>query len=68
MAGHEQHGSEATAPNGNSSSQLVPSSAASSRHDWQAESVGKLFDKELDNHHEEKLLLAQVGTRLLPRQ
>lgn len=62
MAGCEQHGSETTAPDGTSTSQLVQRGAASSKHTWQAESVSKLFDKELDNHHEEKLLLAQVET------
>ena len=38
--------------------------AAGSRPELQADSVRKLFDKELDNHHEEKLLLAQVTTGL----
>ena len=40
------------------------SSAAGGRREWQPDSVRKLFDKELDNHHEEKLLLAQVMTSM----
>ena len=47
---------------GVSTSQSMQTGATGSRCEWQAESVGKLFDKELDNHHEEKLLLAQVAT------
>lgn len=66
--GNEQHGCETTAPDGTSTGQLVQGGAAGSRHDWQAESVGKLFDKELDNHHEEKLLLAQVEAARWPAQ
>lgn len=58
--GNGQLGPETTAPGGTSRSQPVQGGAAGGRHDWQAESVSKLFDKELDNHHEEKLLLAQV--------
>ena len=60
--GHDQHDSDAT--EGVSTSQSVQTGATGNRREWQAESVGKLFDKELDNHHEEKLLLAQVGTGL----
>lgn len=45
--------------------ELMQRDAAGSSTEWQAESGGKLFDKELDNHHEEKLLLAQVTTGLI---
>ena len=58
--GINQHDCKRT--EGMSNSQSVQTCATGSRHEWQSSSVGKLFDKELDNHHEEKLLLAQVAT------
>lgn len=64
--GNDQHDSEGT--KGVSTSQWAQAGATGNRHEWQAESVGKLFDKELDNHHEEKLLLAQVATGLMSPQ
>lgn len=41
-----------------------PSRADSSKS-WQPGLVRKLFDKELDNHHEEALLLAQLAAQQL---
>ena len=35
--------------------------AAAGSHQWQPETVRRLFDKELDNNHEEALLLAQLA-------
>lgn len=46
-------------------SELMQRDAAGRSTKWHAGSGGKLFDKELDNHHEEKLLLAQVTTGLI---
>ena len=60
---NDQHGCRGT--EGMSTSRSVQTSATGERHQWQAESVGKLFDKELDNHHEENLLLAQVAKGLI---
>ena len=42
------------------SSQLLDSS-------WQPGAVHKLFEKELDNHHEETLLIAQLASQQLPQ-
>ena len=42
-------------------------STADGSHQRQPEAVRRLFDKELDNHHEEKLLLAQLAARELRR-
>ena len=61
IQGEDQEVSEVTE---GMSSEGMQRGAAGSRPEWQADSVGKLFDKELDNHHEEGLLLAQVTTGL----
>lgn len=34
---------------------------------WQPGAVHKLFEKELDNHHEEMLLIAQLASQQLPQ-
>ena len=62
MQGDVHHISEATHGR---TSEVMERDTAGSRPQWQADSVRKLFDKELDNHHEEKLLLAQVTTGLI---
>lgn len=43
----------------------VPGISPSDSTHWQPGSVRKLFDKELDNHHEEALLLAQLAAQQL---
>ena len=32
---------------------------------WQPGAISRLFEKELDNHHEEKLLVAQLAAQQL---
>lgn len=65
-AGGGQHSSP-TAVHAGSVSESEKHSPSDGSHQRQSEAVRRLFDKELDNHHEEKLLLAQLAARELRR-
>lgn len=54
-----------TAESDAASGAALCSSSAGDSQQWQPGLVRKLFDKELDNHHEEALLLAQLAAQQL---